>query len=450
MITTQQLLNEFEADLNALLDYENLNFKLWADAGERKKAFRQGNDVYTYITGNVRVSASSITANRLVMGVNNLTITVDIPVDPPKTTAQQAAGDLARVKNGQYWFVQYITGILTGYFQRYQAFEMQDEKGVNYGVGLVAGVAIPQDINLDAWLDDHIPVNIYIEANVVQGGIISLNIAVELDGEPVPFQSFVPDRTGVLDPSVYSGSEVSKVVVTSSAFAAEISIPTNTVYNITGNAVAASTTIQSGEIREVYDFGTYYMLVLNGISGYSVIRIGSDLKHISTVTVSDRHPLAIRPVVTDGVQKFLVAEKNATGVDIVRYGADFSAAEADRVGVGLADSADVFMNGESVFVLLHATTDRLYVIDSGLNFTASSTTLLQGMTAFHDCATYSGGFLVLYSAGDALTLADIRNDGTSMTRSISVGTQKAFILRTAEGTSAVVCAVENGVKIIGL
>lgn len=238
MITTQQLLNEFEADLNALLDYENLNFKLWADAGERKKAFRQGNDVYTYITGNVRVSASSITANRLVMGVNNLTITVDIPVDPPKTTAQQAAGDLARVKNGQYWFVQYITGILTGYFQRYQAFEMQDEKGVNYGVGLVAGVAIPQDINLDAWLDDHIPVNIYIEANVVQGGIISLNIAVELDGEPVPFQSFVPDRTGVLDPSVYSGSEVSKVVVTSSAFAAEISIPTNTVYNISGIAVS--------------------------------------------------------------------------------------------------------------------------------------------------------------------------------------------------------------------
>lgn len=225
---------------------------------------------------------------------------------------------------------------------------------------------------------------------------------------------------------------------------------TNTVYKITGNAVAVSTTIQSGEIREVYDFGTYYMLVLNGISGYSVIRIGSDLKHISTVTVSDRHPLAIRPVVTDGVQKFLVAEKNATGVDIVRYGADFSAAEADRVGVGLADSADVFMNGESVFVLLHATTDRLYVIDSGLNFTASSTTLLQDMTAFHDCATYSGGFLVLYSAGDALTLADIRNDSTSMTRSISVGTQKAFILRTAEGTSAVVCAVENGVKIIGL
>lgn len=238
MITTQQLLNEFEADLNALLDYENLSFKLWADAGERKKAFRQGNDVYTCITGNVRVSASSITANRLIMGVNNLTLTFDVPVSPPKTKATQTADDLARIKDGQYWFVQYITGILSGYFQKYQAFEMQDEEGVNYGVGLVAGVSIPQDINLDAWLDDHIPVTVYIEANIVQGGIISLNIAVELDGEPLPFQSFTPDRTGVLAPDVYSGSDVSKVITTSSAFAAEVSVPTNTVYDSSAFAVS--------------------------------------------------------------------------------------------------------------------------------------------------------------------------------------------------------------------
>lgn len=224
----------------------------------------------------------------------------------------------------------------------------------------------------------------------------------------------------------------------------------NTVYKIVDNAVAASSSLQSGEIREVYEFGTYYMLVLNGISGYSAIRIGTDLKHISTATVGEKQLLAINPVVVDGEQKFLVAEKTADGVYIARYGADFSAAEADRVGVGLAEDADVFMNGSSAFVLLHATTDRLYIVDSELGFTASSTTVLQGISEFHDCETYADGFLTLYSEGDTLTLADVRNDGTSVTRSIAIGTQKAFITRMSDGTSAIVCSVENGVKIIGL
>ena len=192
------------------------------------------------------------------------------------------------------------------------------------------------------------------------------------------------------------------------------------------------------------------MLVLNGISGYSAIRIGTDLKHISTATVGEKQLLAINPVVVDGEQKFLVAEKTADGVYIARYGADFSAAEADRVSVGLAEDADVFMNGSVAFVLLHATTDRLYIVDSDLGFTASSTAILQGISVFHDCETYRDGFLTLYSAGDALTLADVRNDGTSVTRSIAIGTQNAFIVRMYDDTSAVVCSVENGVKIIGL
>ena len=146
MITTEQLANLFEDELNALLDYENLSFKIWANAGERQRALRQGNDVFSYITGDIKVSASSITANRLIMGVNNLTLEFSVPVKPPKTKATQTADDLAPVRDGQYWFVQYIMGILSGYFQKYQAFEMKDESGVNYGVGLVAGVSIPQGI----------------------------------------------------------------------------------------------------------------------------------------------------------------------------------------------------------------------------------------------------------------------------------------------------------------
>ena len=238
MITTEQLAKIFENDLNALLDYDNLSFYLWTNVGERKKAMRQGNDVYSYINGNIKVAASSITANHLVMGVNQITLEFDVPVDPPKTTATQTAEYLARIKDGQYWFVQYIMGILSEYFQRYQTLELQDENGVTYGVGIVAGVAMPQGVNLQAWTGNSLPVNVYIEANIVQGGIISLDIGVELDGETLPFQSFIPDRSGVVSPDVYSGSEVSKVIATSSAFAAEVSIPTNSVYAASSAAVS--------------------------------------------------------------------------------------------------------------------------------------------------------------------------------------------------------------------
>ncbi len=238
MITTEQLANLFETELNALLDYENLSFKIWASVGKKQEGLRQGNDVFSYINGNIRVVASSITANRLVMGVNNLTVTFDIPLDPPKTTAAQTAEFLATIKNGQYWFAQYIMEILSGYFQKYQALEMQDENGVTYGIGLVAGVSLPQGVDLTAWRGNSLTVDVYVEANIVQGGILSLNIAVELDGEPLPFQSFTPDRQGVLAPDVYSGSDVSKVIATSSAFAAEASIPTNSVYGSSAFAVS--------------------------------------------------------------------------------------------------------------------------------------------------------------------------------------------------------------------
>lgn len=238
MISTEQLANKFENELNAVLDYENLSFKLWTTAGERVKSIRQGNDVYTFITGDIKVSANTITANRLVMGVNQITIEFDVPVDPPKTTAKQTAEDLDHIKNGQYWFVQYIMNVLSNYFQKYQAFMMQDENGVEYAVGIVAGVAIPQGIDLQSWRSNSLPVNVYIEANIVQGGIISLDIDVEMDGEVLPFQSFIPDRAGVMTPDVYSGSEVSKVISVSSAFAAEVTIPSNVVYGSSSAAIS--------------------------------------------------------------------------------------------------------------------------------------------------------------------------------------------------------------------
>lgn len=308
MITTEQIAREFEHDLNALVTYENLAFKLWANVGERQGAERTGNTVKSYINGDIKVSASSITANRLVMGVNQLVIAFAVPLNPPKTTVEQTKEYLQPIKNGQYWFVQEICGILSEYFQRYQAIEMEDADGDVYGVGIVAGVSIPQGVDLQAWTDNFIPVNVYVEMNIVQGGILSLNVGVELDGVAVPFQSFTPDRSGVLDPAVYAGSDASKVLLTASAFAAECSIPTNTVFASSNIAVRF---LLQGDLNEAHflklvwgDETRLYLITITretgGIQGATIASVTFRLAELQEdpelVGIPDRFALGYFPL----------------------------------------------------------------------------------------------------------------------------------------------------------
>lgn len=237
MVTVAQLAEKFEDELNALLDYENLSFKIWVDAGERQRPERVGNNVQTYINGEIVTTSSTIAPNKLLLGTNYFTIVFDVPVDPPKTTAKQTAEDLQRVINGQYWFVLQIFETLSAYFQQYRSIVLKDAEETEFSLGIVSAAAIPQGIDLTAWRGNTVPVNVYVEANVAQGGIVSLDVAVQLDGADVPFQSFTPERAGALDPAVYSGDDLSRVISTSTAFAAEISVPSNTVYGSSQAAV---------------------------------------------------------------------------------------------------------------------------------------------------------------------------------------------------------------------
>lgn len=229
MITTQQIAEYIENGLNAELQYEGLSFKIWATAGERDKPVRSGNTVNYSIDGNFRVVTSSLTPNILVMGVNAFTLTFDVPVNPPKTSASQTAEDLARVRDGQYWFVLYIERIISSYFKLPQELSFTDEEGT-YNATLAAGVAIPEGIDLTAWRGNTVPVDVYIELTIGQNAVMSRSAVIEIDGEPVPFVSFIPERSSVVDAAQYSSDESTKTLATASAIVAEVNIPLNTEY----------------------------------------------------------------------------------------------------------------------------------------------------------------------------------------------------------------------------
>ena len=229
MITTQQIADYIENGLNAELQYEGLSFKIWATAGERDKPVRSGNAVNYSIDGNFRVVTSSLTPNILVMGVNAFTLTFDVPVNPPKTSASQTAEDLARVRDGQYWFVLYIERIISSYFKLPQELSFTDEEGT-YNATLAAGVAIPEGIDLTAWRGNTVPVDVYIELTIGQNAVMSRSAVIEIDGEPVPFVSYIPERASVVDAAQYSSDESTKTLATASAIVAEVNIPLNTEY----------------------------------------------------------------------------------------------------------------------------------------------------------------------------------------------------------------------------
>lgn len=229
MITTQQIAEYIENGLNAALQYEGLSFKIWATAGERDKPVRSGNTVNYSIDGNFRVVTSSLTPNILVMGVNAFTLTFDVPVNPPKTSALQTAEDLARVRDGQYWFVLYIERIISSYFKLPQELSFTDDEGT-YNATLAAGVAIPEGVDLTAWRGNTVPVDVYIELTIGQNAVMSRSAVIEIDGEPVPFVSFIPERASVVDAAQYSSDESTKTLATASAIVAEVNIPLNTKY----------------------------------------------------------------------------------------------------------------------------------------------------------------------------------------------------------------------------
>ncbi len=224
----------------------------------------------------------------------------------------------------------------------------------------------------------------------------------------------------------------------------------NSVYKINKNVIVCSNSLGVGEVKAVYDFASYYALFLTGINGYSFIKLDTSLKMLSAVNIPNVTLLSVEPIVEEGEQKFISVELASGGVEIAKYDLSFSISKSERVGVGLAENAKVFINGESIFLLLHASSDRLYLVDKNLAFTASNNTTFQGMSALFDCSATKEGYRVLYLKGENLNLVDVRNDGTTQTVNLDVKASKGFITENAIGGYSVSYLEDSVVTIVGI
>lgn len=316
MITLTKLANYFEEGLNKTLNNPEIQFKIWAEAGQHVKSRREGNTVTYFINGNLRTSTSANDANDLVMGVNGLSLEFTVPVQQPRTNATQTAEELAKIKDGQYPFVTYVINAINSYFQTAKAITLTDDKGVEYSVAFQAGTVTPGNVDIASKLGNYLPVPVYIEVYFVEGGVNSKDVKVYFDGKSMPFQAVRHGRSPMTERDVYAGTLVSKNLITSTAFAIDVDFPVTSDsatqacvnYLISGKPnVAHFVKVQFGSLNE-----KLYLMTLNTVQtsaqGIAIAGVSASLmevvENVSALGVPDNYEM----------DKFTFQNSNATSV----------------------------------------------------------------------------------------------------------------------------------------
>lgn len=224
----------------------------------------------------------------------------------------------------------------------------------------------------------------------------------------------------------------------------------NTIYLIKNAVIDKSTTLQSGEILDIMETASAYSLFVNGVNGYSVINLDKNLFGFSVTTIPEKSALKIIPVAEGGVQKYIAVETGDGGIQIVKYNSEYSLTGAERVSLGLADGANCYCNGSTLFIMLKNTEKRLYIADLKLNFSLSSSSVLNGTENVFNAENHADGYLLLTSSGGALSLVNLANDGTTHKKSLPTETENADFIRTADGGAIVFYEFDGVIKIVGL
>ncbi|MDD3946504.1 MAG: hypothetical protein PHI19_01540 [Clostridia bacterium] len=226
----------------------------------------------------------------------------------------------------------------------------------------------------------------------------------------------------------------------------------NTVYLIRGGTVHKSAIIQAGNVLEIMEMRSVLTLFINGINGYSVLSLDKNLEGFSQINIPEKHALKVLPVTENGVQKFLVVEFHCGSIYLSKHSATFREADCERVGIGLADGADIYQNGDSVFLLLKGTNPRVYLVDMQLNFTLSSSEFYHDIKDIYACDGYNGGYLMLSCNGDtdSLTLTDIRNDGSVSTKTIAVAADNAEFVRNLNNTVSIIYTSDQNPNMVSI
>ena len=205
----------------------------------------------------------------------------------------------------------------------------------------------------------------------------------------------------------------------------------NTIYSIKNNTVISTSNISSGDIVEIYDFYNYFTFIINGINGYTILNTDKNFGLLSSKNVPEKKVVCLQPFINNNEQNYMVAELVNSQIVLTKYNKSWE--EYECISVGIANNAEAFMNDNSIFLLLHASTDRLYLIDGNFNYTATNSTLMNGITEIYDVCSDVNGFTVFYKDSQLSTYT-IKKDGSSSVVNLQVSPKTAFGFTNSNST----------------
>ena len=227
MVSLTQLAQTIEQGLTSQLNDPNIDFKIWASAGEYSKSVRSGNAVQSYIQGTLLSSSSSNEQNILSMGYNGLQLYLSVPLQAPKTLSTQTAAELQKIQNSQYPFLTLVLSALDAYFSIASVMQLTDDAGTDYTVSMVAGRAITGNVDVAAQFGNNLTVSVLIGVYFLQGGISARNIVLNIDGVRVPLSSVTINRANQKSSDVYQGGTSVKNVSSATAISIDFAFPAN-------------------------------------------------------------------------------------------------------------------------------------------------------------------------------------------------------------------------------
>lgn len=178
MITLNTFAKAIEDGLNS---NGNIKFKIFADAGQYKDAFKDRTIKERYTNGIIRAGASTvIPAQSGLIATQSVQLELTVQLPSPATDEEILKSHRA---------------VLDTYFQTYSTQLMTDESGKKYSVSAVYSLAGTGAVEIRPHIGTSVVFTVSISYGYVEGGINSAACKFTLDGHEIPYTTARITRT---------------------------------------------------------------------------------------------------------------------------------------------------------------------------------------------------------------------------------------------------------------
>lgn len=178
MITLNTFAKAIEDGLNS---NGNIKFKIFADAGQYKDAFKDRTVKERYTNGIIRAGASTvIPAQSGLIATQSVQLELTVQLPSPATDEEILKSHRA---------------VLDTYFQTYSTQLMTDDNGKKYSVSAVYSLAGTGAVEIRPHIGTSVVFTVSISYGYVEGGINSAACKFTLDGHEIPYTTARITRT---------------------------------------------------------------------------------------------------------------------------------------------------------------------------------------------------------------------------------------------------------------